>query len=89
MCAVIPIRNTRYTGEITDERFYGRRLATFFREADLETVETFSYGAVPNIPNRVPCKALPPLLFDALQDRFEILTMSQAIVGRSRKANGV
>lgn len=80
VCAVVPTRNTRYTGEITDERFYGRRLPKLFSQADLEVSESFSYGHVPNFPNRALRKALPPVLFDALRERIPALAMSQAVI---------
>jgi SAM-dependent methyltransferase len=66
--AIVPTPNTRYTGEVTDERFYSRReMREIFVEAGLSSVVSYSYGAVPSRLYRTAEWLLPGQALKALR----------------------
>jgi SAM-dependent methyltransferase len=81
----VPTRYTRYTGEITDERFYSRRqLREIMREAGLSTVRSLAYGDVPNFAGRVCRLLLPELVYRrGLQSRCGWPAMAHVAIGTS------
>ncbi len=85
--AVIPTRNTRFTGEITDERFYTpRELRLMLREAGLTGVRSFAYGLAPTRAARVASLALPHAALRLVQDLTSRTAMGHAAIGRSTPA---
>jgi len=81
----VPTRYTRYTGEITDERFYSRRqLREIMREAGLSTVRSLAYGDVPNFAGRVCRLLLPGLIYrTGLQSRCGWPAIAHVAIGTS------
>jgi len=83
--AEVPTRYTRYTGEITDERFYSRRqLRQIMREAGLSNVRSLAYGDVPNTAGRACRLLLPELVYRrGLQSRCGWPAMAHVAIGAS------
>jgi 2-polyprenyl-3-methyl-5-hydroxy-6-metoxy-1,4-benzoquinol methylase len=84
VAAIVPTMNTRYTGEITDERFYTRRqMRGIFADAGLTDVLTHSYGAVPSRSGRVARWVLPAPALEALRMSSMRFAMALAVFGSS------
>lgn len=89
VAAIVPTANTRYTGEITDERFYTRRqMRRIFAEAGLTDVLTYSYGAVPSRSGRVARWTLPAPALEALRMSSMRFAMALAVLASSAKLSG-
>jgi 2-polyprenyl-3-methyl-5-hydroxy-6-metoxy-1,4-benzoquinol methylase len=82
--AVVPTPNTRFTGAVTDERFYSRRaLRGVFTDAGLREVYTFSYGEVPTRSARAADWLLPARAATALRAYNLRFAMAHAVFGVS------
>ena len=80
--AIVPTPNTRYTGEITDERFYSRReMREIFVEAGLSNVASYGYGAVPSRLYRTAEWLLPEQALKALRAWTLRFSMAHAAFG--------
>ena len=87
--AVIPTLNTRFTGEITDERFYSpRELRAMCADAGLEHVRSFAYGVAPTQAARLASLALPHAAFRLMQNTTAWTAMGHAAVGSPAARRG-
>lgn len=82
--AVIPTPNTRFAGEVTDERFYSRReFRSMMQEAGLSDIRMFAFGTVPTAFGRLATLIVPPAALKTFQNRTALLSMSHAAIGSS------
>lgn len=82
--ATVPTPFTRYTGTITDERFFSlRELRALFRDAGLADVTSFGYGQVPNALGRIADLTLPRGALRLMQTKAGWLAAAYGATGRS------